>query len=89
MMSFIYNFQSKYFVEDRLNGFKIYGTPEKGDLLLIYNDSSQTHNRSEIFLDSSHMVDVPIKMISIKGSNTGEKILTLCEVYIYGEVYFS
>nr|XP_034311973.1 uncharacterized protein LOC105322541 isoform X3 [Crassostrea gigas] len=72
--------------QDRLNGFKIYGTPEKGDLLLIYNDSSQTHNRSEIFLDSSHMVDVPIKMISIKGSNTGEKILTLCEVYIYASI---
>lgn len=67
----------------------IYGTTEKGNQLLIYSDTSQSLNRSEVFLDSLHMVNVPIKVISIKGSNNGEKILTLCEVYIYGEVYFS
>lgn len=51
---------------------------------MIYSDEHTTQNRDEIFIDSSHMLDVPIKMITIAGPNTGERILTLCEVFVYG-----
>lgn len=77
---------SECFVENqnRINGFKLYGTAENGSVLSIYNDTSPTPNRNEIFIDYSHMLDVPIKVITIKGPNTGQRILTLCEVFVYG-----
>lgn len=72
----------KCFVENqnRINGFKLYGTAENGTKFLIYNDENSTQNRDEIFLDSTHMLDVPIKVITIEN----KRILTLCEVYVYG-----
>lgn len=74
----------KCFTENRINGFKLYGTAENGTTLLIYNDVSPTQNRNEIFIDSSHMLDVPIKVITIAEPNSWERILTLCEVFVYG-----
>lgn len=84
-MSHTYQF-SECFVENRINGFKLYGTAENGSVLSIYNDTSSTQNRDEIFIDSSHMLDVPIKVITIKGPNTDQRILTLCEVFVYGKL---
>lgn len=78
------SFESKCFVENRINGFKLYGTTENGTIRLIYSDEHPTLNRDEIFIDSSHMLDVPTKVITIAGPNTGERILTLCEVFVYG-----
>lgn len=77
-------FKSKCIVENRINGFTLYGTTENGTVHLIYSDEHPTQNRAEIFIDSSHMLDIPIKVITIAGPNTVERILTLCEVFIYG-----
>lgn len=76
----------KCFVENqnRINGFKLYGTEVNGNKLLIYSDEHPTQNRDEIFLDSTNIVDVPIKTITILNNN----ILTLCEVYVYGKINF-
>uniref|UniRef100_K1QC13 Uncharacterized protein n=1 Tax=Magallana gigas TaxID=29159 RepID=K1QC13_MAGGI len=32
------------------------------------------------------MLDVPIKVITIKGPNTAPRILTLCEVFVYASI---
>lgn len=74
--------------QNRINGFKLYGTPENGTELLIYSDEQPTQNRDVIFLNSTHMLDVPIKEITIKGPETGDRILTLCEVFVYGILIF-
>nr|XP_022313079.1 uncharacterized protein LOC111118076 isoform X2 [Crassostrea virginica] len=68
---------------NRINGFTLYGTMDNGTRILIYNDISPTLDRGEIWLDSSIMPDVPISGVSIIGPTNGEKILTLCEVFIY------
>lgn len=62
---------------------------DNGTRILIYNDISPTLDRGEIWLDSSIMPDVPISGVSIIGPTNGEKILTLCEVFIYGKKYFT
>lgn len=76
----------KCFVENqnRINGFKLYGTEVNGNKLLIYSDEHPTQNRDEIFLDSTHMPHVPIKGITIEN----KIILTLCEVFVYGKIFF-
>lgn len=61
---------------------------ENGTKLLIYSDPSPYKTRNEIVLDSTHMPDVPVSVITIEGSNAGERILTLCEVYVYGNTHF-
>lgn len=61
---------------------------ENGTKLLLYSDEHPTQNRDEIFLNSTHMLDVPIKVITIEGPKTGQRILTLCEVFVYGKIYF-
>lgn len=73
------------FVEYRINGFKLFGTVENGTQLFIYSDPPPYQNRREIILDSTHMPDVPISVITIEGPNDAEKILTLCEVYVFGK----
>lgn len=57
---------------------------ENGTKLLIYRDPQPYQNHGEIVLDSTHMPNVPVSVINIEGPNTGETILTLCEVYVYG-----
>lgn len=74
-----------HFAEHRINGFKLFGMTENGTKLLVYRDPSPYQNRSEIVLDSTHMPDVPVINITIEGPNDSEKILTLCEVYVYGK----
>lgn len=56
-----------------------------GTQILIYHDENPAQGRSEILIDSSFMPDVPISGVSIIGPTNGEKILTLCEIFIYGK----
>lgn len=58
---------------------------ENGTKILMYNDPPPYQDRIEIILDSTHMLDVPVSVITIEGPNDSEKILTLCEVYVYGK----
>lgn len=74
-----------HFAEHRINGFKLFGTMENGTKLLVYSDPSPNQNRSEIVLDSTHTPNVPVRKITIEGPNDSEKILTLCEVFVYGK----
>lgn len=76
-----------HFVEKRINGFKLFGTTENGTKLPVYSDPLPYHNRNEIVLDSTHMPDVPVSVITIEGPNDTEKILTLCEVFVYGKIH--
>nr|XP_034316262.1 uncharacterized protein LOC117685819 isoform X3 [Crassostrea gigas] len=69
--------------QKRINGFKLFGTTENGTKLPVYSDPLPYHNRNEIVLDSTHMPDVPVSVITIEGPNDTEKILTLCEVFVY------
>ena len=62
---------------------------DNGTNILIYNDVNSASERSEILLDSSLMRDTPFSAVSIMGNTNGERILTLCEVFIYGKTYFS
>lgn len=74
-----------YYAENRINGFRLFGTAENGTKLLIYRDLPPNQTRGEIALDSTHMPDVPVIDITIEGPNDDEKILTLCEVYVFGK----
>lgn len=69
--------------QHRINGFKLFGMAENGTKLLIYSDQPPYHNRREIILDSTFMPDVNVRVITIEGPEDTEKILTLCEVYVY------
>lgn len=60
---------------------------ENGTKLLIYRDPQPYQNRGEIVLDSTHMPDVPVSVITIEGPNTHLTILTLCEVYVHGNMF--
>lgn len=73
------------FEEHRINGFKLFGMAENGIKLLIYSDQPPYHNCREIILDSTYMPDVNVRVITIEGPEDTEKILTLCEVYVYGK----
>lgn len=74
------------FVENRLNGFQLFGTADNGKNLPIYSDPPLSSNRSEILLDSTNMLDVAVKDITILIPSTSAKILTLCEVSVYGKI---
>lgn len=74
-----------FYAEKRINGFELFGTTENRTKVLIYKDLPLYQIRGEIVLDSTHMPDVPVSAITIKGPNDDEKILTLCEVYVYGK----
>lgn len=76
-----------YFVEHRINGFELFGTAENGSKLLIHSDPPPYRNRGEIVLDSNHMLDIPVSVITIEGPDDNEKILTLCEVFVYGKCH--
>lgn len=76
-----------YFVERRINGFELFGTAENGSKLLIYSDPHPYRNRGEIVLDSNHMLDIPVSVITIEGPGDIEKILTLCEVFVFGKCH--
>lgn len=76
-----------YFVEYRINGFNLFGTAENGSKLLIYSDQPPYWNRGEIVLDSNRMLDIPVSVITIEGPHDNEKILTLCEVFVYGKYH--
>lgn len=84
-MSYIYQL-FECFVENQncINGFKLYGIVENGSVFLIYNDIFLILNCNEIFIDYLYMFDVLIKVIIIKGLNIGQRILILCEVFVYG-----
>lgn len=78
-----------YFVEHRINGFKLFGTAENGMEVLIYSDPPPYQNRGEIVLDSTYMPDVPVSGITIKDPEDTQQILTLCEVFVYGKYHFA
>lgn len=61
---------------------------ENGTNILIYRDPSPFQNRGEIVLDSTHMPDVPVSVITIEDPEDTQKILTLCEVFVYGKYHF-
>lgn len=77
------------YAEHRINGFKVFGTAANGTIFLIYSDPPPYHNRGEIVINSTNMPDVPVSVITIEGPNDSEKILTLCEVFVYGKYHFA
>ncbi|XP_062587817.1 fucolectin-1-like [Saccostrea cucullata] len=69
----------------RIDGFTLYGKTRDGTENLIYNDTNKSSSgRKEILIDSSYMLWEQVSQIIIKGEHiSSEKILTLCEVFVF------
>ncbi|XP_061182307.1 uncharacterized protein LOC133190633 [Saccostrea echinata] len=69
----------------RIDGFSITGKTRNGMNIHIYSDvNPPSVGRSDIWIDSGNINLEPVNEITIHGNTTStEKILTLCEVYIF------
>lgn len=76
-----------YFVECCINGFELFGMVENGLKFLIYSDLYFYWNCGEIVFDFNYMLDIFVSVIIIEGLGDIEKILMLCEVFVFGKCY--
>ncbi|XP_056020209.1 uncharacterized protein LOC125669227 isoform X2 [Ostrea edulis] len=69
----------------RIDGFSIFGkTRDNGEIFIYHDENLQQIPRKDIWIDSENMPTKPVNEIVIKGNaNSSEKILTLCEVFVF------
>ncbi|XP_062581698.1 uncharacterized protein LOC134243463 [Saccostrea cucullata] len=72
-------------LQERINGFMVIGVTNGGQKITIYEDKEPNciTDRDDIWIDSSRMPQVRVQEIQIELPYGNNKILTLCEVYVF------